>query len=74
MLLELDVELDHVVYLVLDKVRENDVCLVTRRERISRSRQQILRLVEVQFRAYTQTERHQRVGKIYDERQAELCK
>ena len=53
MFFELNINLNHVIELVLNKIRENNIRLIARRQGIPRPCQQILRLIQVQTRSNT---------------------
>ena len=56
MLLQLYIQLDHVIDFILNKIRKNNIRLIAGRKRIARPRQQIPRFVQVELRADAQTE------------------
>ena len=56
MLLKLNIQLNHVINAIFDKIRENNICLIAGRQSISGPRQQIPGFIHIQFRPDAQAE------------------
>ena len=56
MLFQLNIQLDHIVDLMLDKIGENDIRLIAGRQGIPGSGKKILRLIQIQLRPDAQAQ------------------
>ena len=56
MFLQLYIELDHIVDLILDKIRKDDIRLIAWRKGVSRPGKKFPRLIQIQLRADAQAQ------------------